>query len=91
MAATITKDGVIDYPIADGMDLVNIWNYTPNANGPKIVAKTGYLDISRGPSSAANQWTMFAIAHNVSIAGGCAIQFEVKYDSISVSFFHHFL
>ncbi|KAJ3556334.1 hypothetical protein NM688_g2085 [Phlebia brevispora] len=83
MAATITKDGVIDYPIADGMDLVNVWNYTPNANGPKIVAKTGYLDISRGPSSAANQWTMFSIAHNVSITGGCAIQFEVKYDLIS--------
>ncbi|KAJ3538267.1 hypothetical protein NM688_g6545 [Phlebia brevispora] len=83
MSTTITKDGVIDYPITDGMSLVNVWDYVDSPNGAKIVAKSGFLDISRGPSPAENQWTMFTIAHNVSVARGAVIQFEVKYDLIS--------
>ncbi|EPQ56910.1 hypothetical protein GLOTRDRAFT_110352, partial [Gloeophyllum trabeum ATCC 11539] len=80
---TYAKDGVIDYPIADGMSLAGVWNYVANANGPSITAKQGYFSISRGAVGANNQWTNFSIGHSVSIAGGCAIQFEVKYDQIS--------
>jgi hypothetical protein len=82
--ATNSKDGVIDYPIADGMSLTGVWNYIANSNGPSITAKQGYLSITRNDTGAYNQWTKFRINHTMTVAGGCAIQFEVKFDQISV-------
>ncbi|EGN92351.1 hypothetical protein SERLA73DRAFT_164129 [Serpula lacrymans var. lacrymans S7.3] len=83
MSFTVTKDGVIDYPIADGMPLIGIWQYGPNANGATIVAKQEYLDISRGSSNADNQWTNLSIQHSLQVANGSVFRFDIKYNAIN--------
>lgn len=86
MAANVAKDGVVDYPIVDGMPLCGIWNYGPNAAGAAISAKQGFLDISRGVSISSNQWTNLSIRHTMQITDGLVLQFDISYLKISVRY-----
>jgi len=86
MSTTITlEDGVVDYPISKGMALGGIWQYKPNPNGPVITAQQDALNISRGPISAYNQWTMLSINHQLQAQGGICVACNLRLDTVSVS------
>jgi hypothetical protein len=79
------KDGVVSFSITQGLSLTTgVYDYQANPNGPVITPKNGYLDISRAPQSAANQWTNFGIKVAKPVATGLIHQFNISYSKIDV-------
>jgi hypothetical protein len=84
MSSNQLWDGVVAFSIEEGMPLTDPWIYQPNSNGPVITTKQGYLEISRDPKAAANQWTMLSIQVSKPVEGGAILQFDISYVAIQV-------
>jgi hypothetical protein len=57
----IKKDGVIDYPLFDGMQLHGVWVVNSNPSGPGVAPADGFLHYSVTNMQGYNQWAQVSI------------------------------